>query len=121
MSTPFALVIEDNEDQEDITAKALQTADFTTEVIHDGDDAVERLKVVVPDLVVLDMHLPGVSGTGILLQIRADPRLAGTRVVIATVEPEMADLVRDKADLVLTKPIEFGQLYDLAVSVVSRM
>ena len=119
MSTLFALVIEDNKDQADITAKALQAAGFTTKVILDGDDAVEQLNIVVPDLVVLDMHLPGVSGTGILLQIRADPRLAQTRVVIATVEPEMADLIRDKADVVLTKPIDFGQLYDLAVSLTS--
>ncbi len=118
MNKPLALVIEDNEDQADILSKALQTAGFTTEVIHDGDEAVARLAVVVPDLVLLDLHLPGVSGTGILLKIRADPRLTKTRVVIATVEPQMADVLRDKADMVLAKPIEFGKLYDLAVSLV---
>ncbi len=120
MSKPLALVIEDNKDQAEITAKALQTAGFMTEIFHDGEEAVERLNVVVPDLVVLDMHLPGVSGTGVLLQIRSDPRLAKTRVIIATVEPELAGLIRDKADLVLTKPIEFSQLYDLAISLVSN-
>ena len=47
MSTLFALVIEDNKDQADITAKALQAAGFTTKVILDGDDAVEQLNIVV--------------------------------------------------------------------------
>ncbi len=106
MSNPLAVVVEDNEDQADILAKALQAAGFATEIIHDGDEAVARLKVIVPDLVLLDLHLPGVSGTGVLLQIRADPRLAGTCVIIATVEPQMANVLRDKADMVLAKPIE---------------
>lgn len=121
MSTPLAVVIEDNEDQADILSKALQAAGFATEIIHDGDEAVARLKAIVPDLVLLDLHLPGVSGTGVLLQIRADPRLAGTRVVIATVEPQMANVLRDKVDVVLAKPIEFSRLYDLAVSLISRI
>jgi len=121
LSNPLAVVIEDNEDQADILSKALQAAGFATEIIHDGDEAVARLKVIVPDLVLLDLHLPGVSGTGVLLQIRADPRLAGTRVVIATVEPQMANVLRDKVDVVLAKPIEFSRLYDLAVSLISRI
>ena len=70
-------------------------------------------------LVILDLHLPGVSGTGILLQIRTDPRLSGTYVVVVTVEPQTADEIRDEADLVLVKPIEFVQLYDLAVRLIS--
>ncbi len=121
MSNPLAVVIEDNEDQADILAKALQAAGFVTEIIHDGDEAVARLKVIVPDLVLLDLHLPGISGTGVLLKIRADPRLAGTRVIIATVEPQMADVLRDKADMVLAKPIDFTRLYDLAVGLISRI
>ncbi|MCP4544705.1 MAG: response regulator [Chloroflexi bacterium] len=119
MSKPLALIIEDNEDQAYILDKALQAAGFVTESFQDGDEALVRLSAVVPDLVVLDLYLPGVSGTGILLEIRSDPRLAKTRVIIATVEPELADLIHDKADMVLTKPIEFGRLYDLAVSLIS--
>ncbi len=119
MSTPLALVIEDNKDQAEILAKALQAANFETEIINDGNEAIARLGVVVPDLVILDLHLPGVSGTGILLQIRTDPRLAGTYVVVVTVEPQTADEIRDKADLVLIKPLEFVKLYDLAVRLIS--
>ena len=118
LSKLLALVIEDNKDQAEVIGKALQVAGFTTEIIHDGDEALARLAVVVPDLVILDLHLPGVSGTGIFLHIRADPRMAKTYVVIATVEPQTADIIRDQADLVLTKPIEFVRLYDLAVSLI---
>jgi len=114
LSDPLALIIEDNEDQADILAKALQAAGFETEIIHDGYKALRRLEVIVPDLVILDLYLPRVSGTGILLQIRADPRLAGTWVIVVTVEPELADLLQDMADRVLVKPIDFAELRDLA-------
>ena len=114
MSDQFALVIEDDEDQADILAKALQAAGFETEIVRTGNAALERLDVVVPDLVVLDMHLPGVSGTGIVLKIRADERLAKTRIIIATVEPEAAEVIQDKADLVLAKPVDFMRLRDIA-------
>jgi CheY-like chemotaxis protein len=49
-----------------------------------------------------------------LRQIRADARLAGTRVIIATADPLMAQTLNDAADLVLIKPISFSQLRDLA-------
>ena len=68
----------------------------------------------MPDVVVLDLHLPRVAGMDILHQIRADERLTGTRVIVATAHPRMAESLRDEADLVLLKPISFSQLRDLA-------
>jgi DNA-binding response OmpR family regulator len=116
LSKLLALVIEDNVDQAEILAKSLQVAGFKTETINDGNAAVSRLGAVVPDLVVLDLHLPGVSGTGILLKIRADARLAHTRVIVVSVEPETAGFLQDEADLVLAKPIDFVQFGMAAVS-----
>jgi DNA-binding response OmpR family regulator len=116
LSKLLALVIEDNVDQAEILAKSLQIAGFKTETINDGNTAVSRLGAVVPDLVVLDLHLPGVSGTAILLKIRGDPRLAYTRVMVVTVEPETAGFLWDEADMVLVKPIDFVQFGIAAVS-----
>ena len=110
----LALIIEDDENQAPIFAQALKMAEFETETIHDGQTALERLAVVVPDLVLLDMHLPYVSGDTILSQIRADERLAKTRVMLATADAYMAENLRDQSDLVLLKPISFTQLQDLA-------
>jgi len=114
MSNPLALVIEDDQDQADIFAYALEMAEFETETIPDGRAALERLAQVVPDLVVLDLHLPYVSGDEILQYIRADARLADTKVLLATANPQMADVLQDQSDLVLLKPISFVQLRDLA-------
>ena len=110
----LALIIEDDENQAPIFTQALKMAEFETETISDGQAALDRLAVVVPDLVLLDMHLPHVSGDIILRQIRADERLAETRVMLATADAVMAENLRDESDLVLLKPISFTQLRDLA-------
>lgn len=114
MNERFAMIIEDNEDLAIIFAEALQAAGFDTGIIQDGDTALARLETCAPNLIILDLHLPYVSGEDILKQIRVDERLVETRVIIATADPRMADMLKDQADLVLLKPISFAQLRDLA-------
>jgi len=120
MSTEkFALVIEDDFDASVIFAKALEVLGFKTEVVRDGSLALERVAATTPDIVVLDLHLPHVVGTDILNQIRNDPRLPETRVIVATADPRMAELIRNQADLVLIKPTTFSQVRDLASRLTS--
>ena len=61
-----------------------------------------------------DLHLPEVSGTDLLMEIRADERLTKTRVIVATGDPYLANNLRPMADLVLIKPVGYVQLRDLA-------
>lgn len=111
---PLALIIEDDIDLASIFADALHAAEFKTEIIVDGAAAQSRLKEVVPQLVVLDLHLPHISGEILLRQIRSTPALAGIKVVIASADPITADLLSPDSDLVLVKPVSFSQLRDLA-------
>jgi CheY-like chemotaxis protein len=113
MSNPLALIIEDDPKLGQIFSLTLQ-ADFTTEICPDGREALARLAQVVPALVVLDLHLPGASGEEILASIRADPRLAGTRVILSTANHLQADLLEEQADVVLLKPVSPTQLRELA-------
>ena len=119
MGDRSALIIEDDSDLAFIFAQALEAAGFATGIIQDGDHALARLAVATPDVVVLDLHLSHVSGADILRQIRADERLTQTRVIVATADPRMADMLQDQPDLVLLKPISFSQLRDLAARLVS--
>ena len=114
MNKPLALIVEDNEHLSYIFSKALADAQYDTEIVADGEAAMSSLSTNSPALVLLDLHLPDVSGTRILHQIRADKRLAKTRVLITSGDALMAETLRDEADLVLQKPISFVQLRDLA-------
>jgi DNA-binding response OmpR family regulator len=114
MVNQTALIIEDEDDLATLFAEALRHAGFETRIVSDGREAQESLVSVVPWLVVLDLHLPNVSGSDILHFIRSDPRLAGTRVIIASADDRSVQLLEDVADLALVKPITFSQLRDLA-------
>lgn len=114
MKNPSALIIEDDPNQAIIFAEALRMAEFEIEIVHDGQDALTRLAVITPAVVILDLHLPRISGQTILQQIRADERLTGTRVMLTTADAHRAESLRGEADLVLLKPISFYQLRDLA-------
>jgi CheY-like chemotaxis protein len=110
MSDALALVIEDHEDISTLFCMVLEEAGFQTEIIGSGDEAVTRLADVVPDVVILDLHLPGVQGDAILHQIRADERMAKTRVIVITAYTALARTLQDEADLVLIKPISLNLL-----------
>lgn len=114
MDNLFALIVEDETDLAIIFSKALQEAGFETQIVRAGDTALMWLSSTMPQIVVLDLHLPRVSGEEVLEQIRADERLSTTKVIIATADPRMAETLQEKADLVLLKPIGFSQLRDLA-------
>lgn len=111
---PLALIIEDDEDQNLVFTKALEMAGYDTESIRDGITAQKRLTEIVPDMIILDLHLPGLNGRELLSQIRKDQRLAKVRVVLATADAAFADSLQSQADLVLLKPISFSQLSALA-------
>ncbi|MBI3173856.1 MAG: response regulator [Chloroflexi bacterium] len=110
---PFALVIEDNEDQNLVFTTALQQAGYAVESIFNGETARQRVAATIPDMVILDLHMPEVDGNVILGDIRADKRLHNTRVILATADAAFADSLQPQADLVLLKPISFSQLHQL--------
>ena len=114
MTKPLSLIVEDDADLSEIFREALSAAGFSTEVIRDGQTARDRLLEVVPTVVILDLHLPTVSGETLLQQIRGTPRLNSTRIVITTADALAADFLRDSADFVMVKPISYVQLRDLA-------
>lgn len=112
---PLAMIVEDDEDLSVIYAEAVKAAGFAAECVLNGQQALNRLKEVVPSLVLLDMQLPLVDGADILAYIRATEHLKDIHVVIATSNPETTlGLVREQADLIFVKPVRFDQIRHLA-------
>ena len=114
MADSIALVIEDDAYLSEIYSAALSKGGFTVETARDGDTARAKLAALVPRVVVLDLHLPRVSGKDLLREIRADARLKPTRVIVVTGDTQAAGTVQVEADLVLIKPVSYIQLRDLA-------
>ena len=92
----------------------MRQAGYETSIVRSGDTALTWLAVTVPELVILDLNLPRLPGTEILSYIRGDARLKAVPVIVTTAYPRLAESVRSEVDWILIKPVNFGQLRNLA-------
>ncbi len=114
MNQALALIVEDSDLLAEYFAQVLQDAGYKTEIAENGRLAQKRLHEIIPDIVLLDLNLPFVSGEQLLVQIRDDSRLNKTRVLIASADGTQAGQLDDRADLILQKPIDYHQLHILS-------
>ena len=114
MNMNQVLIIEDDKDTAGFFKTVLELVGFECEIILSAKEALSRLSVCAPDLILLDIRLGiEISGEDILYQIRSNPRFDKTRVVVITAYPRLAEPITNLADLVLVKPVEIDQLKNL--------
>jgi DNA-binding response OmpR family regulator len=116
MDKRVAFIIEDNVELGYIYAAALEMANFKVERLIDGQSAVDRLDTAIPDLIVLDMNLPYVSGQQIYQRLRQDRRFDNTPIIIATANSLLAETLPSQLtgqDCLLIKPVSPSKLREL--------
>lgn len=70
---PLILVVDDETDLREIMATKLTASGFDAVVAYNGAEAVDAAKKLHPDLILMDIHMPGVTGTDAALTIKQDP------------------------------------------------
>ncbi len=115
------LLVEDDAGDALLTRKALENNKIsnTLRVVTDGVAALGYLRrqpphrgAVRPDLILLDLNLPKKSGTEVLAEVKADPRLCQIPVVILTTSSAELDILRSynlHANAYVTKPVDLAQ------------
>lgn len=78
------MVVEDNVLMRKLFVRCLEEGGFTVLEVDDARGAIELMRAALPDLVVMDIVMPGISGVELIRIIRSDPELAGTPVVAVT-------------------------------------
>ncbi|MEM7348045.1 MAG: response regulator [Chloroflexota bacterium] len=114
MAKPLTLIIEDDPHQAEVCVVTLQHAKYNTEVIPDGQLALDRLSNTSPDLVIVDLHMPSVSGLSILEYIQGDRRLSQTKTILITADAEHARRCQLRVDAILVKPFSISELLAIA-------
>ena len=107
------LVVEDDEDIAALIARYLRKAGYHAEVLHSGADVLSGVRRHPPDLLILDLMLPGASGLQICSALRAEPGTATIPVIMLTARGEEADRVLGLelgADDYVTKPFSPNEL-----------
>ncbi len=113
MEKPSALIIEDDRDIVALFRHVLDLAGYRTEIVLHGKVAAEYLAKSTPDIVLLDLGLPGMSGGEILAMMRADERLKNVPVVVITAHPHLVETLPAAPQLVLIKPVNIEQMSNL--------
>ena len=113
MDKPFALLIEDDRDVAALFRHVLDIAGYRTDIVFDGNAAMEKLSSAKPDVILLDLQLPGISGVEILKRVRADERLKTIPVVVITAYAYYASSLPIEPDLFLLKPVDIHDLSNL--------
>src|SRR2546428_4666145 len=101
------LVVDDEKDLVELITYNLGRNGFDVLTAYNGNDALEVAQRELPDLVVLDLMLPGLDGTEVARRLRADARTATVPIVMLTAKGEETDVVVGLtigADDYVTKP-----------------
>ncbi len=108
------LLVEDSATQAQRTRLVLQAAGFEVQVCDRGTVALAAAAAQQPDLLLLDLYLPDLSGREVAKRLKADPTLSGIPIIFLTgVFRDVADIVtglEEGADDYLRKPVEDGEL-----------
>ena len=78
------LVVEDHEDNRQILRDMLSAAGYEMVEAHDGEQVLEKVFASRPDLILMDIQLPGIDGYEVSRRIKADPALAAIPIIAVT-------------------------------------
>jgi two-component system, cell cycle response regulator DivK len=121
MST--VLIVEDNDKNMKLARDVLQAKGYQTLEAETGEEGVRLAKERKPDLVLMDIQLPGINGIEAFKQIRADPKTARIPVVALTASVTPTDRSQITAagfDAFIGKPINLKEFVDTVKRLIER-
>lgn len=117
------LVVEDEVSLLKLESILLTTRGYKVIGVTDGLKALEAIKNDMPDLVLLDIMIPGIDGFEVCRRIKADPETACLPVVMLTAKKSSADQVRGSeagADAYITKPFKSGKIIEVVEELLRK-
>lgn len=116
VSTQLALIVDDSDVLRRLIEMCLRPAGFEVATASDGAEALAQAAELAPDLVILDIGLPDMTGWQVLEQLRASSATADSKVLILSgFEDAHSEAKRLGADAALVKPFRNDELRSLAV------
>jgi CheY-like chemotaxis protein len=107
------LIADDNRDSADSMGMILRATGHEVEVVYDGLEAVSAARRMRPEVMVLDIGMPGMNGYDVAQAVRREPWSADTAIIALTGWGQDTDRQRSKdagIDMHLVKPVEFDRL-----------
>jgi two-component system phosphoglycerate transport system response regulator PgtA len=102
------LIVEDDLDLVETYTDLLEAKQFKVMSVLRAADAIQLVTRNRPDIIILDLNLPGESGTVVIRFVRGYPPIASTKIIVATGHPEIIQktgYICSQIDAILTKPV----------------
>ncbi len=118
------LVVEDDQDIADLIRRYLTRAGHSVEVLASGSAALARVREEMPDVLILDLMLPGMSGIEVCRAIREDQVIARLPIIMVTARAQESDRVlglESGADDYVTKPFSTRELVARVAALLRRV
>lgn len=113
MSAPRVLIVDDNDALRENLTECLEDEGYAVLGARDGLEALAALQAgPLPDVVLLDLVMPGIDGREVVRRVRADARWAAVRLVLTSGLSAPEELGAIGADAFLPKPFGLGKLLD---------
>ncbi len=122
-TTARILVADNDEDILTLVAFRLERQGYEVLVARDGAEALDRARAELPDLCVLDVMMPKLTGYDVTRELRADPRTAAVPVILLTARVQEADVRSGYdagADDYVRKPFAPQELRDRVAELLAR-
>jgi adenylate cyclase len=110
---PLILVVDDVPDNVDILQMRLESQSYEVVTAGDGVEALEKIRALLPDLVLLDIMMPKMDGIETVKRLKADPSLPFIPVILVTAKADASDVIaglESGGDDYLTKPVDHAAL-----------
>jgi CheY-like chemotaxis protein len=93
---PKILIVEDDESLRDVYREEFESEGFIVETANDGHEGVERMAFFLPEVVLLDLMMPKMSGFDVLKSVKNNPELKNIPVIVLTnINPDVTDLMKN--------------------------
>ena len=110
---PLILIVDDNPDNREILDVRLQSQGYATATAADSEEALAAAREQLPDLILLDVMMPGLDGFEVCRRLKADQSLPFMPIILVTAKTALQDVVTGLeagAEDYLTKPVEHAAL-----------
>jgi two-component system response regulator MprA len=112
-AAPIMLIVDDERGILDFVRLGMRNEGFRVEIAQDGPTGLAKARTLHPDILILDIVLPGIDGLNICRRLRAEPETMNIPIIMLTARDEVKDRVaglETGADDYLTKPFSFDEL-----------
>jgi two-component system response regulator MprA len=117
------LVVDDEDNIIELIRLGLRYEGFQVEVASDGEQGITLAQRINPDLVILDLMMPGIDGLEVTRRLRSNPTTRDVPILMLTAKDEVGDRIlglQTGADDYLTKPFDFYELLERIKAILRR-